>query len=82
MLSKCANPGCSAAFFYLHQGKLFRCETGSQTQDSSDAEIKKSARRIEFFWLCENCAASMTVSFKDGEGLTVQPMARAHASGL
>jgi len=27
MLSKCANPGCSASFLYLHQGKLFRLET-------------------------------------------------------
>ncbi len=80
MLSKCANPNCSASFFYLHQGKLFRCETG--THKDSHAGVKKSARRIEFFWLCENCAVSMTVAFKDGEGLTVQPMARAHASGL
>jgi hypothetical protein len=27
MVSKCANPDCSAVFRYFHQGKLFRIET-------------------------------------------------------
>ena len=27
MLSKCANPGCTATFLYLHRGKLFRLDT-------------------------------------------------------
>jgi len=26
MISKCANPACSARFLYLHEGKLFRFE--------------------------------------------------------
>jgi hypothetical protein len=53
MLSKCANPGCPAPFLFLHQGKLFRLDTNTEVP-ASDAtpEMKKLARRIEFFWLC------------------------------
>lgn len=28
MLSKCANPDCSATFRYLHEGRVFRVEPG------------------------------------------------------
>ena len=31
MLSKCANPGCPAPFLYLHEGKLFRLDTGTES---------------------------------------------------
>ncbi|MGA2695637.1 MAG: hypothetical protein ABSE92_06225 [Terriglobales bacterium] len=43
--------------------------------------MKKSSRRIEFFWLCANCAPKMTL-IRNGEGVTVQPMAQARAASL
>jgi hypothetical protein len=30
MISKCANPACTAHFLYLHEGKLFRVFRNSE----------------------------------------------------
>jgi hypothetical protein len=80
MLSKCANPQCSASFRYLHEGKLFRMAVASNSAEHSnfgaDPGIKKGTSRIEFFWLCEECAPEMTLTFKPGVGVTTQPAAR------
>jgi hypothetical protein len=82
MLSKCANPKCSANFLYLHEGRLFRSESAvGSTISAYDTGMKKSSRRIEFFWLCANCAPKMTL-IRNGEGVTVQPMAQARAASL
>ncbi len=82
MLSKCANPNCSASFLYFHEGKLFRSESASANGIAAyDTGMKKSSRRIEFFWLCANCAPRMTL-IRDGEGITVRPMSQAQAAGL
>jgi hypothetical protein len=82
MLSKCANPNCSANFLYLHEGKLFRSESASANGIAAhDTGMKKSSRRIEFFWLCANCAPRMTL-IRNGEGITVRPMSQAQAAGL
>jgi hypothetical protein len=78
MLSKCANPGCPAPFLYLHQGKLFRLDTGtehsaarSSAAQSSAAQSKdRTVRHLEFFWLCEECAAKLTLDYKKGVGIT------------
>jgi hypothetical protein len=78
MLSKCANPGCSASFLYLHQGKLFRLETSGNGGDTrgevADPQGKHSSRRLEYFWLCDECASLMTVSFKKGVGVMTRPL--------
>jgi len=78
MLSKCANPGCSASFLYLHQGKLFRLETSGNGDDTrgevADPPGKHSSRRLEYFWLCDECASLMTVSFKKGVGVMTRPL--------
>ena len=80
MLSKCANPGCAATFLYLHQGKLFRLDTCTEVvTGTSAAETKKPSRRLEFFWLCDPCAAELTLGYKKGTGITVVPKALARA---
>ena len=85
MLSKCANPGCSASFLYLHQGKLFRLETNGNGDDAdvdvADPHGKNSSRRLEYFWLCDDCSSLMTVSFKKGVGVTVRPLFMAQKAG-
>ena len=85
MLSKCANPGCSASFLYLHQGKLFHLETngnGDNTRvDIPDPQGKNSSRRLEYFWLCDECASIMTVGFKKGVGVTTRPLFMAQKAG-
>jgi hypothetical protein len=82
MLSKCANPGCSATFLYLHEGKLFRLDTSVETLTQPPVrEMRKTSRHIEFFWLCDSCSAELTVGYSKASGITVVPLPRqmAHA---
>ena len=76
MVSKCANPDCSASFRYFHKGKLFRVETlsGLERRRSlgRDAEHGKPMRRLEFFWLCDECATRMTLVFNRQSGVAVR----------
>lgn len=84
MLSKCANPVCSAPFLYLHEGKLFRMEVeahrGGDSASMSWNEVRKPPRRLEFFWLCDSCARRLTLEYRQGRGIRVVPLARAHAA--
>lgn len=81
MLSKCANPVCSERFLYLRNGKLFRWEIGTERGNGSsfgeDPAVKKPSRKTEYFWLCDECAARMTLVFTKGMGITARSLARA-----
>jgi hypothetical protein len=86
MVSKCANPECSAVFLYLRLGKLFRVEV--QPADvhhsgfGSESGTKKPVRRVEYFWLCDTCAPKMTLVLDKSLGVRTQTVARAQAVGL
>jgi hypothetical protein len=77
MVSKCANPECSAPFLYLHRGKLFRIDTeGRQDRRrnmGNETLSGKGLRRVEFYWLCDDCAVKMTVAFDKVSGVFVRP---------
>jgi hypothetical protein len=77
MVSKCANPECSVPFRYFHTGKLFRVETATgldrRRTMGHDGEQHKALRRLEFFWLCKDCATKMTLIFDKDSGVTVRP---------
>jgi hypothetical protein len=62
VLSKCANPACLARFHYLHEGRIFKIETGAVSSDSKTSPT----RRIEHFWLCERCVQTLTVVVENG----------------
>ncbi|HXY51769.1 MAG TPA: hypothetical protein VEI01_20140 [Terriglobales bacterium] len=76
MISKCANPACSARFLYLHSGKLFRFEREAQEDDGPflgfDPSVRKHSQGVEFFWLCEACAAVMTLVYYPRIGVTTR----------
>jgi hypothetical protein len=77
MLSKCANPGCTAVFLYLHQGKLFRLDVSSDLPSSSTLPKEtKNGLRTEFFWLCTQCAAELTIDYARSTGVSVVPLAK------
>jgi hypothetical protein len=86
VVSKCANPDCAATFRYFHQGKLFRLEIEAGLERrralGSDNEIKKPLRRIEFYWLCEDCAQQMTIVFEKGVGVSARRNAFPKAAGF
>ena len=79
MLSKCANPECSAPFLYFRRGRLFRLETeGRQDRRRNmggEGATGKPLRRIEFYWLCQDCAEKMTLAFDRANGISVRPRA-------
>jgi hypothetical protein len=77
MISKCANPACAARFLYLHEGKLYRFERDAQNNSELlmgfDPTIRKHSTGVQFFWLCETCAASMTLIRCKGIGVAIHP---------
>jgi hypothetical protein len=84
MLCKCANPECSASFRNLHQGKLYRARMPNNDQRRTSAgegnSIRKPAKQLEFFWLCEGCAQHLTLAFDPQSGITVRPNAPAKSA--
>jgi len=77
MLSKCANPDCSHRFLYLHEGKLFRWDGREIVQDSHfRTDRSKPSRKLEFFWLCNDCSRWMTMVFREEKGIIVRPLPR------
>lgn len=76
MLSKCANPACSARFRFFHEGQLFRVERRPDGPGDSGKAPSSPPRRIEFYWLCEVCATRMTVVYHPETGITVTPTIR------
>ena len=87
MLSKCANPACLARFHYLHQGRIFKIETGAVSSDTTASPSTASpstaspTRRIEHFWLCERCVQTLTVVLENG-AVTTRPLHRELSEGM
>lgn len=79
MLSKCANSSCSNPFLYLHNGKLFRMDVVIESE-SPRSSGRRPSRRAEFFWLCNECAATLTLSYRDDVGVVTIPLKRARAA--
>jgi len=67
MVTKCANPSCSTVFRYLRGGRLFlmegpRSPLNSVLSSSESGFGKSEFRSGEYFWLCQECAKSMTIN--------------------
>ncbi len=73
MLSKCANPACSASFRYLHQGRIFSLVLDPEPTATDVVWDHRVERPVERYWLCEVCAQSMTLG-RDGKSVVVRPM--------
>jgi hypothetical protein len=77
MVAKCANPACSERFLRLHQGKLFRWDgvNAQQRLTRSSGPDARKARKVEFFWLCGDCAREMTIVFDPEVGVATRALA-------
>ena|SRR5579863_4723921 len=73
MLHKCANPRCHNAFRNITLGRLFQVESErkAHTLQRTDQSLKKPPRTVEHFWLCDECAASMTLTFDRTFGIVL-----------
>ena len=78
MVKTCANPVCAAPFRYWRGGRLFRCDVKAPSEPCRDVPDQicqlKPIRSSVFFWLCENCCSTMTLSFDPHRGLVIVPL--------
>ena len=65
MLSKCANPTCSAKFRFLHEGRIFSLVRRSEGGPGSEP-VASNGGRLERYWLCDRCAQAMTLVWSRG----------------
>jgi hypothetical protein len=83
MLSHCANSRCTRPFLRLRQGKLFLVETetefASRSREltaQSSSHVRLQPRRVERYWLCDECAAVWTLVHDRKEGIVLVPLSR------
>jgi hypothetical protein len=75
VLHKCANPNCASPFHKLSQGKLFLVDTQPLEQSAARPARWRSrpAKRVEYYWLCDQCAFVLTLSYEKGRGVITVP---------
>ncbi|HUO61214.1 MAG TPA: hypothetical protein VMU24_11135 [Candidatus Acidoferrales bacterium] len=75
MLKKCANPQCTAMFTHLGRGRLFRVQRNGPKLAESNLEAKKERPALlEYFWLCDQCAGTLTVAVDRKQIVRVIPL--------
>jgi len=80
MLSHCANSRCSRPFLRLRQGKLFLVEaelfpkSGELTVPSPRTRLQP--RRVERYWLCDQCSEVWTLVHDRKHGIVLVPLPR------
>ena len=79
MLYKCANPACARPFRRLDEGKLFQVETEYFPASEPRAALPSRRGRmlrphIERYWLCDECASALTLTFERGRGIATIPL--------
>lgn len=74
MLSKCANPACATPFQYLREGRLYQFEISGTREGSLPKDGRKPVRRVEHFWLCGRCAATMKLALENHQKVVVLPI--------
>jgi hypothetical protein len=76
MLSKCANLACSTPFRRLREGKLFQVETEYFDRNRSAHPVRKERpfRRVEHYWLCDECSPFVTLTFDRTRGVITVPL--------
>jgi hypothetical protein len=76
MLHKCANPACLTAFRSLSQGKLFQLESRKFAPSGQTATGRRlrTVRRVERYWLCDECSGSLTLASEKFGGVAAIPL--------
>jgi hypothetical protein len=75
VLHKCANPVCLSPFRKLSQGKLFLVEAEARERSGLRRARRagQPSHRIEYYWLCDQCAFVLTLSYEEGQGVIAVP---------
>jgi hypothetical protein len=81
MLSRCANSQCGKPFLRLREGKLFLVETEDPGKAAESAALplaraRQAQRRVEHYWLCDDCAILWTLIYSRESGVALAPLRR------
>jgi len=71
MITKCANERCGQPFLYFRGGKLFIVDGRSNTKTGDRSNPDRAPHKVEYFWLCEHCAPTMTLVAGQGSAPSV-----------
>lgn len=78
MISLCSNPSCGRALSSLAEGRLFQFEITSisisAVDENPDQFDETPKRETAHFWLCSECASTMTLALDPFGGLRVLPL--------
>lgn len=73
MLARCVNEGCKRPLYSFSEGRLFQFEVVSISLAASDEGSapfdEKPQRDTAHFWLCGQCASSMSLVLEPARGL-------------
>src|SRR4051812_30053289 len=89
MVTKCANRTCPNEFHYLRNGKLFLVEVEEESgRVSFGPQLvgeRRKPRRVEHYWLCDDCTPTLTLAIDRQLGVVTvpagTPVARRAAAG-
>jgi len=80
MLSRCANPECGKPFLRLREGRLFLVETERVIKPALAVppfvRARQLQRRVEHYWLCDDCAANWSLAYDRDRGITLVRLRR------
>lgn len=65
MVSKCANPNCSATFDH-RRGRLFRFPKRPEGEGHP-----ANTHCVQHFWLCEACFSTYSLEYHEGQGVAL-----------
>lgn len=72
MLTKCANSSCSNLFHYFGEGKVFEIRREGSSDAPHGGHAKKR-KRVEHYWLCSSCSATLTIATDSANNILVIP---------
>lgn len=72
MLEKCANTKCLTAFRSQDDGMLFRVPRARAS--SGQTSVGRKVVALEHFWLCGDCAETMTLGIDSQRKVRVIPL--------
>ena len=72
MLEKCANTKCSTVFRRPGDGMLYRVPIAGATSGETSGGKKMVA--MEHFWLCKDCAETMTLGINRQRKVSMIPL--------
>jgi len=75
MITQCANQLCSQPFRYFRGGKLFIVDVAPNARSANPSSQNRAPLRLEHLWLCERCAATMTIVIgQDRTSTVIRPV--------